>query len=69
MGYPVSLPVFICPAALARLGHPEGLIDCLLPRRFPILLLVIIGEVNIVQAAAKEGVAQGVRCSRPTSPD
>lgn len=50
MGYPVSLPVFICPAALARLGHPEG-------------------EVNIVQAAAKEGVAQGLSINASCSLD
>ncbi|EJD01172.1 uncharacterized protein FOMMEDRAFT_135424 [Fomitiporia mediterranea MF3/22] len=24
LGYPCSLPIFICPAALARLGHPDG---------------------------------------------
>ncbi|KAL5527651.1 hypothetical protein ACEPAG_6452 [Sanghuangporus baumii] len=24
LGHPYSLPVFICPAALARLGHPDG---------------------------------------------
>ena len=24
LGYPCSLPIFVAPAALARLGHPDG---------------------------------------------
>lgn len=24
LGFSCSLPIFICPAALARLGHPDG---------------------------------------------
>ncbi|KAI0321804.1 FMN-dependent dehydrogenase-domain-containing protein [Amylostereum chailletii] len=40
-GHPSSLPIFICPAALARLGHPDG-------------------EMNMVRAAGKAGILQGV---------
>ena len=36
-----SLPIFISPAALARLGHPDG-------------------EMNLVRAAGKAGILQGV---------
>lgn len=39
---PSSLPIFISPAALARLGHPDG-------------------EINLVRAAGKAGILQGVR--------
>jgi L-lactate dehydrogenase (cytochrome) len=39
---PSSLPIFIAPAALARLGHPDG-------------------EMNLVRAAGKAGILQGVR--------
>jgi L-lactate dehydrogenase (cytochrome) len=42
LGMPSSLPVFISPAALARLGHPNG-------------------EMNLVRAAGKAGILQGVR--------
>ncbi|KAG9035947.1 Cytochrome b2, mitochondrial precursor [Tulasnella sp. JGI-2019a] len=50
LGVPTSLPVFVCPAALARLGHPGG-------------------EVNIVQAAAKEGIIQGISINASCSLD
>ncbi|KAG8903736.1 Cytochrome b2, mitochondrial precursor [Tulasnella sp. 403] len=50
LGFPTSLPVFICPAALARLGHPGG-------------------EANIVRAAAKEGVVQGLSINASCSLD
>ena len=42
LGIPSSLPVFIAPAALARLGHPDG-------------------EMNLVRAAGRAGILQGVR--------
>ena len=42
LGLPTSLPVFIAPAALARLGHPDG-------------------EMNLVRAAGRTGILQGVR--------
>ncbi|KAF8272517.1 FMN-dependent dehydrogenase [Lactarius quietus] len=38
---PSSLPIFISPAALARLGHPDG-------------------EMNLVRAAGKAGILQGI---------
>ncbi|KAH9977872.1 FMN-dependent dehydrogenase-domain-containing protein [Lactifluus volemus] len=41
MGMPSSLPIFISPAALARLGHPNG-------------------EVNLVRAAGRAGILQGI---------
>jgi len=41
LGLPTSLPVFIAPAALARLGHPDG-------------------EMNLVRAAGRTGILQGV---------
>jgi L-lactate dehydrogenase (cytochrome) len=42
LGMPSSLPIFISPAALARLGHRNG-------------------EMNLVRAAGKTGILQGVR--------
>jgi len=42
LGIPSSLPIFIAPAALARLGHPDG-------------------EKNLVRAAGRTGILQGVR--------
>jgi L-lactate dehydrogenase (cytochrome) len=42
LNMPSSLPIFISPAALARLGHPDG-------------------EMNLVRAAGKAGILQGVR--------
>jgi isopentenyl diphosphate isomerase/L-lactate dehydrogenase-like FMN-dependent dehydrogenase len=44
LGMPSSLPIFIAPAALARLGHPDG-------------------EMNLVRAAGRTGILQGVRDS------
>src|SRR6266404_9073826 len=41
LGMPSSLPIFVSPAALARLGHPDG-------------------EMNLVRAAGKAGILQGV---------
>jgi isopentenyl diphosphate isomerase/L-lactate dehydrogenase-like FMN-dependent dehydrogenase len=41
LGMPSSLPIFIAPAALARLGHPDG-------------------EMNLVRAAGRTGILQGV---------
>jgi len=47
---PSSLPIFVSPAALARLGHPDG-------------------ELNLVRAAGKAGILQGISnnssCSIP----
>ncbi|KAI0065880.1 hypothetical protein BV25DRAFT_1913308 [Artomyces pyxidatus] len=40
-GVPSSLPIFIAPAALARLGHPDG-------------------EMNLVRAAGRAGIPQGI---------
>ncbi|KAI0035656.1 FMN-dependent dehydrogenase-domain-containing protein [Vararia minispora EC-137] len=40
-GLPSTLPIWIAPAALARLGHPDG-------------------EMNLVRAAGKEGILQGI---------
>lgn len=42
LNMPSSLPIFVSPAALARLGHPDG-------------------EMNLVRAAGKAGILQGVR--------
>jgi L-lactate dehydrogenase (cytochrome) len=42
LGMASSLPIFISPAALARLGHRNG-------------------EMNLVRAAGKAGILQGVR--------
>ncbi|KAI9512275.1 FMN-dependent dehydrogenase-domain-containing protein [Russula earlei] len=41
LGMPSSLPIFIAPAALARLGHPDG-------------------EMNLVRAAGRSGILQGI---------
>ncbi|KAH9999788.1 FMN-dependent dehydrogenase-domain-containing protein [Russula vinacea] len=41
LGMPSSLPIFIAPAALARLGHPDG-------------------EMNLVRAAGRTGILQGI---------
>ncbi|KAI0251317.1 FMN-dependent dehydrogenase-domain-containing protein [Lactifluus subvellereus] len=41
LGMPSSLPIFISPAALARLGHHNG-------------------EMNLVRAAGKTGILQGI---------
>lgn len=41
LNMPSSLPIFISPAALARLGHPDG-------------------EMNLVRAAGKAGILQGI---------
>ncbi|KAI0050189.1 hypothetical protein FA95DRAFT_658966 [Auriscalpium vulgare] len=40
-GLRTTLPIFIAPAALARLGHPDG-------------------EMNLVRAAGKAGILQGI---------
>jgi len=41
LGMPSSLPIFIAPAALARLGHSDG-------------------EMNLVRAAGRTGILQGI---------
>ncbi|KAI9448122.1 FMN-dependent dehydrogenase-domain-containing protein [Lactarius indigo] len=41
LNMPSSLPIFVSPAALARLGHPDG-------------------EMNLVKAAGKAGILQGI---------
>ncbi|KAG8959535.1 Cytochrome b2, mitochondrial precursor [Tulasnella sp. 419] len=50
MGMKTSLPIYVSPSALARLGHPGG-------------------EVNIVQAAGKEGIIQGISINASCSLD
>ena len=41
LSFPSSLPIFVAPTALARLGHPGG-------------------ELNILRAAAMEGIIQAI---------
>lgn len=49
-GLSTTLPIFIAPAALARLGHPDG-------------------EMNLVRAAGKAGILQGISSNASCSID
>ncbi len=64
LGFQSSIPIFVSAAALAKLGHPDGLKSSYSTK----LKLIIIGEVNITRGAFQGGIIQMVSSNASLSP-
>lgn len=64
LGFRSSIPIFVSAAALAKLGHPDGL----KPFCSTMLKLIIVGEVNITKGAFQGGIIQMVSTNASMSP-